>query len=67
MEVPFSSVSHQEKCPEKVIEKRGLKAHYKNSKWKSIGTNDHTKHLHLKMVGYPLEWGRGGGVAGKVG
>lgn len=40
--VLFSTVSHQEKCPEKDI--RGQK-----SKWEGIGTNDHTRYLPVNM------------------
>lgn len=47
--VLFSTVSHQEKCPEKDIRGHGLKGGRKKSKWEGIGANDHTRYLPVNM------------------
>lgn len=44
-----SSVRHREKCPEKDTGVRGLQVGRKNSKWKSMGADDHRRYLPVKM------------------
>lgn len=47
--VLFSTVSHQEKWPEKDTRGHGLKGGRKKSKWKGIGANGHARYLPVNM------------------
>lgn len=63
--VLFSTVSHQEKCPEEDTGGHGLKRGRKKSKWQGTGAHDHTRYLPVNRgdhLSVEMEGGYKGGL-----